>query len=462
MSAGDDSVDVVVVGAGFAGIAAARALRARGTRVLVLEARDRVGGRTWTELHDGVAIDRGGAWLAPGHTLAFSLARELGVTTYKTHVAGRHLLVDGDRLRTYRGLIPKISPAALVAIAAAQRRIDKMAKTVPIDAPWTAPHATEWDARTVADFVTRSRIRSPIGSALFAMATGGLFAAPSMDDVSLLNLAFLVAAHGSIESLFSISGGSQENMVTGGLGALATRAAGTLDPPVVLDAPVVAITQSDTDVEVRTQGHRIRARAVICTTPPALALDITFDPPLSGDRVALYRRAVAGHETKTLAIYDTPFWRTNGRSGQSALPGGPAEVTIDASPADGSAGVLACFDFGPVAEELDELTDDDRRARVLASLARRFGPVAAAPREVVTTSWWREPWSRGCSMAHFGPGVLTAYGHLLRAPHGRVHFAGTETATRAHGAVEGALASGDRAASEVLAQLSGDSSRTPN
>lgn len=453
MSGPDDSVDVVVVGAGFAGVAAARALHAHGAHVVVLEARDRIGGRTWTELHGDVAIDRGGAWLAPGHTLALGLARELDVATYKTHVAGRHLLVDGDRLRSYRGLIPKISPAALLAIASAQRRIDKMAKAVPVDAPWTAPRAREWDARTVADFVARSRIRSPIGSALFAMATGGLFAAPSLDDVSLLNLAFLVAAHGSIESLFSISGGSQENMVTGGLGALVARAAATLDPPVVLNAPVVAITQSDTHVDVRTPERRIRARAVICTTPPALALDISFDPPLSEDRVALYRRAVAGHETKTLAIYDAPFWRTGGLSGQSALPGGPAEVTIDASPADGSAGVLACFDFGPVAEKLDELAEDDRRTRVLASLARRFGPAAAAPREVVTTSWWHEPWSRGCSMAHYGPGVLTAYGHLLRTPHGRVHFAGTETATRAHGAVEGALASGQRAAAEVRTRL---------
>ncbi len=161
---------------------------------------------------------------------------------------------------------------------------------------------------------------------------------------------------------------------------------------------------------------------------------------------------VAGPETKTLLVYDEPFWRGDGFSGQTSEPGSPAEVTIDASPADGSCGVLASFTFSHVAERCDALPDAERRAVLLHALAARLGPRAAAPVEIVETAWWHEEWTRGCSMAHFKPGVLTSHGHLLREPWGRIHWAGTETATTSHGAIDGAIRSGERAAREVLAR----------
>src|SRR4051812_10258309 len=162
------AVDVCVVGAGYAGLTAARRLQQNGRTVAVLEARERVGGRIWTEkLRDGTPVDRGGAWLAPKHDAMFGLAHEFGVTTYKTHVAGAHLLVDGDQVREYTGLIPKISPLAVITIALTQMNIDRLAKQVPVDEPWKAKKAAEWDARTVADFLARTRIRSSIARELF-------------------------------------------------------------------------------------------------------------------------------------------------------------------------------------------------------------------------------------------------------------------------------------------------------
>jgi monoamine oxidase len=442
--------DVCVVGAGYAGLTAARRLSQNGQSVVVLESRDRVGGRVWTQLlSDGSPVDRGGAWLAPGHDAIFGLAREVGVSSYKTWVKGAHLLVGEGRTRRYTGLIPKISPLAVVTIALSQLKLDRMARRVPMEEPWKAKRAEEWDSRSVAWYLERSGIRSTIGRDLFEMAVRGLFAS-DLNSVSFLDLLFLVRAHGSINTLFSIEGGSQENMVDGGAGSIAQRVADELGSMVRLNAPVHSITQSGDRVLVEAEGLEVSASHAVVAIPPALTLEIEFDPPLPDDRMTLYRKAVAGSETKTLLVYDEPFWRTDGFSGQTAEPGSAAEVTLDATPASGSPGVIASFTFGGVAERVDALDATERRRAVLDALTARLGPAAASPREFIETPWWTEKWTRGCSMAHFPPGILTRYGPVLRQPFGRVHWAGTETATTSHGAIDGAVRSGERASTEIL------------
>jgi monoamine oxidase len=446
-------VDVCVVGAGYAGLTAARQLAAQGRSVVVLEARDRVGGRIWTEqLADGTIIDRGGAWIAPSHDAIQALAREVGVSTYKTWVAGAHLLDDGKELRKYKGLIPKISPLAVLTLALAQTRLNRMARQVPLDAPWAAKHADEWDGRTVASWIDSAGIRTEIARDLFEVAVTGLMT-EDLHKVSLLHLLFLAHAHGSIDKLFSIEGGAQENLVDGGAASIAQRVADALGDDVRLDAPVRSITQGADHVVVDGTSVTVDARFVIVTVPPALTLDIAFEPALDQDRATLYRNAVAGPETKTLVVYDEPFWRSDGFSGQTAGPRSPAQVTIDASPHDGSAGVIASFTFGPAAVKFDALGPPERRQAVLDALTARLGTRASTPSAFVETAWWHEQWTRGCSLAHFPPGILTRYGHLLREPVGRVHWAGTETATVSHGAIDGAVRSGERAAAEVLDRL---------
>ncbi|MDQ1434942.1 MAG: monoamine oxidase [Actinomycetota bacterium] len=443
-------VDVCVVGAGYAGLTAARRLRQGGKSVVVLEARDRIGGRIWTQkLADGTPVDRGGGWLAPYHDRAFALAAEVGVRTYKTYVKGAHLLVDGDRTRRYTGLIPKISPLAVLTIARAQWKIDRLSKQVPIDAPWTAARAAEWDAESVASYIDRCAITPGIGRDLFEMAVRGLFTG-DLNDVSFLNLLFLVRAHHSINNLFSIEKGAQENLVEGGAGEIARRVADELGDAVRVDSPVRSIAHDGDRVVVEAGDLVVTARNGVVTVPPALALAIAFDPPLADDRRTLYENAVAGPESKTLVVYDEPFWRAAGFSGQTSEPGSAAEVTLDASPKSGTPGVIASFTFGRVAERVQKLDPAVRRKAVIDALTSRLGSRAATPIDFIETPWWEEEWTRGCSMAHFPPGVLTRYGPLLQQPMGRVHWAGTETATTSHGGIDGAIRSGERAATEIL------------
>ena len=189
---------------------------------------------------------------------------------------------------------------------------------------------------------------------------------------------------------------------------------------------------------------------MVVTVPPALALDIAFEPALPDDRRELYRLAVGGKETKTLLVYDEPFWRAEGFSGQSVRARVGSRGHDRRDPGVRSPGVLASFTFGRVAEQFDALDAPERRRGRSTRCRSRLGPRAGSPAAFVETPWWTEEWTRGCSMAHLPPGALTRYGRLLREPLGRVHWAGTETATRSHGAIDGAVRSGERAAAEIL------------
>jgi monoamine oxidase len=442
--------DVCVIGAGYAGLTAARRLSQGGREVVVLEARDRVGGRVWTkQTAGGVPIDMGGTFVGPMQDRLHALTKEMGVALHRTYVTGDTILATGGKVQRYRGDVPRINPVALASAGLVIARLDAMAKKVPVDAPWDAPKATAWDAQTVHGWLSSTRAPTRTARDLLETTVRALFCCDT-SEVSLLDLLFLIRSAGGLKPLMTVEGGYQHEQVVGGAQSIALAMASELGDSLVLNAPVHTVTHREHDVEIRGDDVTVAARELIIAIPPSLAGHLRFDPPLRGDRALLLHQMPAGTEIKTVVVYDEPFWRADGVSGASVAMDSPIEVTLDTSPPSLEVGVLAGYCAGPKARQLALLPESERRQIAIDMFASRFGPKARTPIEYLDMNWADEEWTRGCSMAHFPPGVLTQYGRLLREPIGRIHWAGTETATTSHGTIDGAVRSGERAAEEIL------------
>jgi monoamine oxidase len=443
--------DVCVVGAGYAGLTTARRVERAGASVVVLEARDRVGGRVWTQAApDGTPIDMGGTWLGPGQDAAYALVADTGGSTYPTWHAGETVFAGRDSVKRFGGLVPPINPIALASLSLGMARLDAMAKRVLLDEPWTARRANAWDARSAGQWIDAATLPSGDGRGLLGAAVRGLMTCdPS--EVSLLHLLYLIRSANGLNHLLSVRDGYQQDRVAGGAQTIAHHVAAELAGSLQLERPVRAITQDDHGVVVRADGCEVRSRRVVVAIPPTLSGHVAYEPQLPVDRLLLAQSMPAGSILKASVEYEEPFWRADGLSGQSVAIASPIETTLDASPVAGSPGVLAAFAFGPHGRALGALDPDERRRVVLDTLTARFGRRATRPVHYEDIDWARERWTRGCSLAHMPPGVLTQLGRALRAPVGRIHWAGTETATVSHGTIDGAIRSGERAAAEVLA-----------
>jgi monoamine oxidase len=437
--------DVVVVGAGLAGLTAARDLIAAGQRVVVLEARDRVGGRLHNQdIGEGKVVEAGGQWIGPTQDRVAALAGDLGLGTFPTHTAGDNVIEFAGRVRRYRGTIPRINPAVLADFAQAQARLDAMARSVPTAAPWAARRAARWDAQTVATWLRRN-VATSAARELLRTVTEAVWAAEP-EDVSLLHFLFYVHSAGGLSTLVDSDGGAQQDRIVGGSQRLALELAARLGDAVRLASPVERV---EWGTEVRAGG--VTARRAVIAVPPTMVLRIAFDPPLPARRDQLLQRMPAGAVIKCHAVYDEPFWRADGLSGQGGSDQGPAKVLFDNSPPDGSPGVLLAFLEGAQARALSSRPAAERRDAVLAELARLFGARAARPDAFYERDWTAERYTRGCYGAFLPPGTWTSVGDAMRPPVGPLHWAGAELAQRWSGYMDGAVRSGEAAAAAILA-----------
>jgi monoamine oxidase len=443
--------DVIIIGAGIAGLTAARALTRAGASVLVLEARDRVGGRTLSQSVGGEVVDLGGQWVGPHQLRALRMVDELGLKRFAQYHHGTKVLdLRGER-RTYRGKVPALPLLSLLDLQRNVWRLDGLARRVPRERPHTAPKAAEWDATTLEDW-KQKHIPTWGARAALDIATRAIFAAePS--ELSFLHFLFYVHSNGGLMPLAEVENGAQAERIQGGAQSIALRLAEPLGASVVLSAPIRAVHQDEQGVVVHGDGRSWRGQYAVVAVPPALAERMDFGTELPAARRRAHAELPMGSVIKVVATYARPFWREAGFSGEAVSDAGPVRLCFDDAGLDGHHPALVGFFLGDTARAWTGRPAEERRHAALECLARFFGPSALEPTAYADVDWLAEPWSTGCYVGLPRPGTLTAIGEALRTPCGRVHWAGTETAVEGCGYIDGAVESGERAATELSSRL---------
>jgi monoamine oxidase len=447
---------VAIVGGGLAGLTAARELVRAGRTVVVLEARDRVGGRTLAQdTALGHRLDTGGQWIGPTQDRMEALVAEFGIKTYPQYCEGiKQLRVCGS-YKTYQSSLPALPVLSLLDFQHVLNQINRMAKQVPLDAPYAARKAADWDGMTVETW-KRGAVRTKKVRAMLDIAIGAIFAADPQ-DLSFLHFLFYLQSGGGLEKLAEIQNGAQQTRAHGGFQQVSERMAAELGSRVRLESPVRAIRQTKTGVTITSDSGTIEAQYAVVAVPPTLAGRIAYTPAMPSTRDQLTQRVPMGSVIKCIAIYDEPFWRREGFSGEVVYDEGPITFVFDDTPEGSGKGALIGFIVGSAAREWSERSPENRRAKVLQQFGEFFGPQAADPIEYIDKDWCAEAWSGGCYAGYMAPGVLTSYGKALREPVGRIHWAGTETSDLWNGYMDGAVRSGERVAAELLARMAKDS-----
>ncbi|KAJ5482316.1 hypothetical protein N7475_001128 [Penicillium sp. IBT 31633x] len=452
-------VDVAIIGGGLAGLSAAKALAAANKSFAILEARDRVGGRVLKANVLGKhAEELGAEYVGPTQDQVLALAAELGLPTYKTYTTGYSTFYRNGTVHHYQdqlGGIPPVPISSLVELALFMNEVNTLASEIDLKAPWNSPSATVLDSTTLETYVN-SKISTADSRVLLDVAIPAILST-ELNEPSLLYALWCIAAAGNetgagtINRLIGVDGGAQDSRVHGGTQLLAIRLAEKLGTDnIFLNAPVRKVKLEKSRYLVSSDTVVISAKDVVVAMSPPLVSRIIFDPLLPAGRDQLNQRMPMGSIGKAIAIFPRAWWRVQGLNGAGVSDTGVIRVTYDNSPADGSFGALMGFIEADEMRKLDNASEEEVKRQVKQSFTNLFGPHVETATDILIQRWDLEEFSRGGPAAFMPPGVLTQYGSHLRAPCGRIHFAGTETSLRWIGYMDGAISSGARVAREIL------------
>lgn len=444
--------DVVVIGAGAAGLTAANDLRKAGLSVAVLEARDRVGGRLWTDTIEGAMLEIGGQWVSPDQQALIDTVAELGLSTFSRYREGDSVYVGPDGTVTrFTGDVFPVAPDTAAEIERITADLDAMVAEIDPDRPWAHPKAAEWD--TISwDAWLRSQTDDDEAVRNLAFATGSAMLTKPTHAFSLLQSLLMAASAGSYSHLVDADF-ILDKRVVGGLQQVPLLLAERLGEDVLLDQPVRSLTWDEGGVVAEAASVTVRARRAILALAPVLYPRISFVPPLPRLQQQMHQHISMGFVIKVHAVYDRPFWREQGLSGTAFSPYELSHEAYDNTNHGDERGTLVGFVSDRNADDVFRLDAAERKARILESLSHYYGPEAKNPIVYYESDWGSEEWTRGAYAASFDLGGLHRYGADLRTAVGPIHLACSDMAGAGYQHVDGAIRMGHRAASEILEEL---------
>jgi putrescine oxidase len=442
--------DVVIIGAGAAGTTAANELKKAGLSVVVLEARDRVGGRLWTDVIDGAMLEIGGQWVSPDQDALKETIEELGLETYSRYRDGDSVYVGPDgTLHRFTGEMFPVSPETEKVIAEITERLDAMVAEIDPDRPWEHPSAAEWDSVTW-DAWLRAQTDDDEAVRNLAFATGSAMLTKPTHAFSLLQSLLMAASAGSYSNLVDADF-ILDKRVVGGLQQVPILLAERLGDDVLLGHAVRTLEWSEDGVVAHADGDlRVNARFAILAHAPVLYDRISFVPALPRRQHQLHQHLSMGFVIKVHAVYDRPFWREQGLSGTAFSPYELSHEAYDNTNHGDERGTLVGFVSDQNADDLFTLPAEERKERILESLSHYYGPEAKNPVVYYESDWGSEEWTRGAYAASFDMGGLHRYGADLRTAVGPIHFACSDMAGAGYQHVDGAIRMGRFAAANVL------------
>lgn len=445
--------DTVVVGAGVTGLTCAWHLTEAGQDVLVLEARDRVGGRLRTEDHNGSDFEIGGQWVSPDQEALIALLDELGLETYSRHREGDSVYVGADGVaRRFAGEDVPVDEQTAKEIDRIIGVIDDLAAAMDPDRPWEHPQAALLDTVTFAQWLdaqtddqeARDNIALYLGPAMLTKPT---------HSFSALTAVLMSASAGSFTHLVDADF-ILDKRVVGGLASVPAALAARLGERVRLSADVTHVAWDEAGAVVTVDREEVRAAHVVLALPPTHVRRIRITPDLPAEHRHAREHQSFGLVIKVQAEYDTPFWRSAGLSGTGFGPYQLVHEVYDNTLHGKATGTLVGFVSDVNADELGRLPADERKARILASFAAYVGDEALAPRTYVESDWQHQELTGGAYATSFDVGSLTRYGHALHEPVGPIRFGSSDIAGLGFQHVDGAVRIGTRLAAQLLEQHS--------
>jgi monoamine oxidase len=433
---------VLIVGAGLAGLVAARDLAAMGATVSVVDARDRVGGRVWTHRESfvgGQHAEAGADLIDEEHHAVRSLANALGLTL--THVLRAGFSMARPDAHGHIQVLPRSDNAGWSRLEAHLRELSQQYAWA--DRRWNSPTAEYIARRSVADWLDDIGADAELRAT--AMSLRGFFAADP-DQLSLLALVDQFARDGDPSSgrVYRIEGGNDR---------LALRLAADLGDRVRLNTELLAVTQRAGTVRASLRNGKTRGQMqadyIVLALPATVLRRIPITPALPAHQHDAIASLAYGRVTRTLLQFTTRFWRSTRRVRAFGSPLTIGAVWEGNEEQRGKAGILSLMAGGSASDETMAIVERDG----IEGLVRSLDWLSSGEASLLAcrqTRWETDPWARG-GYAVFDPGFAPAQREWLALPSGRIVFAGEHTSLRWQGYMNGAVESGHRAAQDLRA-----------